>query len=309
MYRKPIFGLLYAVLTALLFAANAAGKEVSLPYQGITLNGNLVLAPGKTLADGVIFITHGTQAHNKLELIEGLQQLFLDQDRSTLAINLSLGVDDRHGLYDCAIPSTYRHADAIDEIGVWVDWLKTQGVRDVVLMGHSRGASQSSWFAAEHDQDVIKSLVLLAPGVSTDDGEVQAYQQRFDTALEPILTKAQTLVEAGQGSTLIQHVPFLFICRDSAVSADSFVSHYGHDPRRDTPYWLPKLKKPTLVLVAAADEVVPNLGERVSPLADGRRIQIEVIDGSGHFFRDLNSEDAVDAAVAFIDSTHKAGAE
>jgi pimeloyl-ACP methyl ester carboxylesterase len=302
MYQKLIRRLSFSVFLALLSAADAAGKEVSLPHQGITLNANLAIAPGKRLSDGVIVITHGTQAHNKLELIEGLQQRFMDQGRSTLAINLSLGLDNRRGLYDCSVPSTYRHADAIDEIGTWVDWLKTQGVKDIVLMGHSRGANQISWFAAEQNQDVVKSLVLLAPGVSTDESEAQAYRKRFDTPLEPVLTKAQALDEAGQGQTLIEHIPFLFICRDTAVTAESLVSHYGHDPRRDTRFWLPKLKTPTLVLIAGADEVAPGSDERFSPLADGKRIQMVIIEGSGHFFRDLNSDDAVDAAIAFFDA-------
>jgi pimeloyl-ACP methyl ester carboxylesterase len=175
-------------------------------------------------------------------------------------------------------------------------------VQDIVLMGHSRGANQISWFAAEQDQDVIKSLVLLAPGVSTDESEAQAYQQRFDRPLEPVLTKAKALDEAGQGQTLIEHVPFLFLCRDTAVTAESIVSHYGHDPRRDTRFWLPKLNTPTPVLIAGADEVAPGSDQRFSPLADGKRIQIVVIEGSGHFFRDLNSDDAVDAAIAFFDA-------
>lgn len=302
MYQKRISRTSILVLLMFLFTGNVAAQAVSLPYQGLTLNAELALAPGKVLSDGVILITHGTQAHNKLELIAGLQERFLEQGLSTLAITLSLGVDNRHGLYDCAIPSTYRHADAIDEIGVWVDWLKSQGARDIVLMGHSRGASQSAWFAAEHDQDAIKALVLLAPGISTDDGEAQAYQQRFDTALQPILAKAQALVDSGQGKTLIEHVPFLFICRDSAVTAQAFVSHYAHDPRRDGPYWIPKARKPTLVVVAGEDEVLPTLEDRVTPMADGKLIQLAVIDGSGHFFRDLNSDDAVDASLAFFDS-------
>lgn len=294
--------LFFLVFLPFLSAADAAGQEVSLPHQGITLNANLAIAPGKRLSDGVIVITHGTQAHNKLELIEGLQQRFLDQGRSTLAINLSLGLDNRHGLYDCSIPSTYLHSDGIDEIGAWVDWLKAQGVQNIVLMGHSRGANQISWFAAEQNQDVIKSLVLLAPGSSTDESEAQAYQKRFDTPLEPVLTKAQALDQSGQGQTLIEHVPFLFICRDTTVTSASLVSHYGHAPRRDTAFWLPKLNTPALVLIAGSDEVAPGIDERLSPLADGKRIQIVVIEGSGHFFRDLNSDDAVDAAMAFFDA-------
>lgn len=50
MCQKPILRLSSFVLTALLFTGNAAGEEVGLPHKGITLNGNLVLAPGNTLS-------------------------------------------------------------------------------------------------------------------------------------------------------------------------------------------------------------------------------------------------------------------
>ena len=82
----------------------------------------------------------------------------------------------------------------------------------------------------------------------------------------------------------------------------SFVSHYGHDPRRDTPYWLDKVRMPTLVILGQADTVIPELGERIAPFVDGERIRVAEIDGAGHFFRDLNLDDAVDEAIGFIES-------
>jgi pimeloyl-ACP methyl ester carboxylesterase len=288
------------LLTAL--PGGAFAEQITLPYRDITLNANLAMAPGKTFTDGVILIIHGTQAHNGLELINGLQERFLDHDRNSLAITLSLGVDDRRGLYDCSIPSTYRHSDAVEEIHTWVAWLDSQGVSDVVLAAHSRGGSQSLWYATEHNQDVIKSLVLLASGLSTTEREVSAYRERFDTELEPLLARAQALVDADKGDTLLEHIPFLFICRDTSVTAEAFDSFYRDDPRRDTPYWLDKIAKPTLILVGENDEVVPELSERVSPFADGKRVQVAVIEGAGHFFRDLNLDDAVDAAIEFIEA-------
>lgn len=293
---------LFCLLLTTLPSGTAFAEEVTLPYQGITLNANLAMAPDKTFANGVVLIIHGTQAHNGLELIQGLQERFLDQDRNSLAITFSLGVDNRRGLYDCSIPSTYRHSDAVQEIDAWVAWLKSQGVRSVVLAAHSRGGSQSLWYATEHDQDVIKSLVLLAPGLSSTEREASAYRERFDSELEPLLAKAQALVDAGKGDTLLEHVPFLFICPDTSVTAEAFVSFYRDDPRRDTPYWLDKIAKPTLILVGENDEVIPELSERVSPFADGKLVQVTVIDGAGHFFRDLNLDDAVDAAIEFIEA-------
>jgi pimeloyl-ACP methyl ester carboxylesterase len=290
------------MLIGTLMAGPSIAEGVKIPYQGLTLNANLSLAPGSALGDGVVLITHGTQAHSGLELVRGLQEGLLDQGRNSLAINLSLGIDDRQGLWDCDVPSRYRHEDAVGEIGAWVDWLESRGAKDLVLMAHSRGGSQSLWYAAEHDSDNIRSLVLLAPGLSTRKREIDTYRQRFDKDLLPILSRAQTLVEEGRGDTLLEDVPFLVICPETSVSASSFVSFYANDTRRDTPYWLNKVTKPTLIITASADTMVPELPDRVRPFVDGARVQLETVEMAGHFFRDLNLDDAIDAAVAFIES-------
>ena len=292
----------FCLLLTILFSVNTFAEEVTLSHQGINLNANLEMASGKTFSDGVILITHGTQAHNGLELIQGLQQRFLQEDRNSLAITLSLGVDNRRGLYDCATPSIYRHSDAIKEIDAWVSWLKSKGVNNIILAAHSRGGSQSLWYATEYRQDEIKSLILLAPGLSTVEKEKSAYRKRFNTELEPLLFKAQGLVEVGKGDTLLKNVPFLFICPDTSVTADSFVSFYTRDSRRDTPYWLDKVNKPVLIVIAENDQVVPELRERVSPFTNNEQIKISVIESAGHFFRDLNLDDAVDASIDFIKS-------
>jgi len=57
---------------------------------------------------------------------------------------------------------------------------------------------------------------------------------------------------------------------------------------------------PVLVVVAGGDEIVRDAARRIAPLADGRRVRMEVIAGADHFFRDLFGEDAADAVHAFL---------
>ena len=87
-------------LLLLLSCQSLFAQEVTTSHHTLTLNAELKLAEGSTLADGVLLITHGTLAHNKMELIATLQDLLTDAGINTLAINLSLGIDNRHGMYD-----------------------------------------------------------------------------------------------------------------------------------------------------------------------------------------------------------------
>lgn len=289
--------LLIAVVLGPLFASAAPAREVTLPYKGLTLNADLELAAGKKPADGVILVTHGMLAHRDMEALVYLRNLLKEKGYSTLAVNLSLGLDNRHGMYDCKVTHRHRQADAADEIGAWVGWLEKQGVKRVTLLGHSNGGAQTAFYAAERDTALVKAVALLAPA-TRDNNDAAAYRKRYRKPLAPLLEKAQALVKAGKGATVLAHADFLY-CPDTTATADAFVSYYGPD-RLDTPMLIRKIKKPTLVVVAGSDEVVVGLDKKVAPLADGKRVQMKVVDGADHFFRDLYADDAVEAIVAFL---------
>jgi pimeloyl-ACP methyl ester carboxylesterase len=298
--HHPVHLTRYACAIALAITAIAAeAREVTLRHNGLTLNANLELAAGKTPAAGVILITHGGLAHRDMEVITYVQNLLVqEKGYSTLAINLSLGVDNRHGMYDCKVTHRHRNDDAADEIGAWVDWLKTQGAQRVALLGHSRGGAQTALYAAEREHALVKAVVLMAPA-TRENTDAAGYQERYQKPLAPVLEQARKLVKAGKVGVVLEHVGLL-TCPDTSATPDSFVSYYGQDPRLDTPSLIPRLRIPTLVLVAGNDEVVVGLAKKVAPLADGKRVQIRVIEGSGHFFRDLYSDDAVDAIDVFL---------
>jgi hypothetical protein len=121
------FHRIFALAAILLWGAPVWAEEVKIPHDGLTLNADLTRASGKTLADGVVLIVHGTLAHNRMETIRNLSDVLVDRGLSTLAINLSLGLDDRHGMYDCKFAHRHRYLDSGREIGAWLNWLKTRG--------------------------------------------------------------------------------------------------------------------------------------------------------------------------------------
>ncbi len=277
-----------------------SAKEVTLPYKGLTLNADLELAAGKKLADGVILVTHGMLAHRDMEALVYLRNLLKERGYNTLAINLSLGLNNRHDMYNCKVTHRHRQADAADEIGAWVDWLKKQGTKRVAVLGHSNGGAQTALYAAKRDNAPIKAAVLMAPA-TRDNNDAATYQKRYQKPLAPVLEKTQKLVKEGKGAMVLEHTDFLY-CPDTSVTADAFVSYYGPD-RLDTPTLIPKIKKPTLVLVAGSDDIVVDLEKKVAPLAAGKRVQMKVINNADHFFRDLYADDAVETVDAFLKGT------
>ena len=158
---RPAVLVLAAALA--LAAPFASAEEVTLKDQDRSLHAELSLADGKTLADGVIVLLHGTLAHNRMEIIQALETAMNERGYNTLAVNLSYNLDPREGMLDCGITHTHRHEDAMRELGLWVNWLQRQGADKLVLMGHSRGGNQVSWYDLEHDGPAIQAVVAVAP--------------------------------------------------------------------------------------------------------------------------------------------------
>jgi len=282
------------------FVTNVQAEELVIPYHGLNLSAELELVAGKHLTDGVVLITHGSLGHRDMETITSQRALLKERGYNTLAINLSLGLDHRLGTYDCKNIHRHRNEDAVGEIGAWVDWLVGKGVNQITLFGHSRGAAQTALYAAQHDDPRVKAVVLLAPPTAENAGE--GYQRRYGTALAPLLEQAEQLVRAGRGETVLEHVNIMY-CRDVSASANSFVSYYRSSPDLDSPGLLPRIKVPTLVIAASEDEVVAGLDKIIPPLlGNNPQVRFKVIQGAGHFFRDLNAEDAADTIDEFLAS-------
>lgn len=297
MKRSMITGLLLAIVS--LYAATLPAKEVTLAFGGHTLDAELKLAEGKGMEAPLVLLTHGTLAHNHMEIIEAFQDQLVEAGYNTLAINLSLGLDKRHGMYECATPHTHTHTEAMGELGAWLGWLKAQGATRIILMGHSRGGNQTAWFAAEHDDPVIEKVVLVAPMTWSKGHEAQDYQRRYGKPLAPTLARARQRVAKGKGEEMLKGVDFIY-CANTSASARAFADYYADEPRFDTPALLTKIRAPVLVIAGGEDTTIPDVAQKVQPLVDGENIRLQVIDGADHFFRDLYGEEAIEAVTHFI---------
>jgi pimeloyl-ACP methyl ester carboxylesterase len=278
----------------------ASAETVTLQHNGLVLTANLVKVDEAWQDKPVLLITHGTLAHGRMEITNALQQVFKDRGFSSLSITLSLGISERSGMYDCAKPHDHQHTDAPQEIGVWRHWLADQGVDEIVLVGHSRGGAQTAWYLADdYDKTSVKGAILVAPGSPLDN--IREYGKRKDASLGALLDTARRMVAAGQGDAMMEKVDFLY-CSEASVTAASFVDYYSDDPRKDTLNLLKTLSVPTLVFYGSEDKVVADLDGKLAAIAEMPNIQLQVIDGADHFFRDLYAEDLADAAVEFLEA-------
>ena len=248
----------------------------------LRLNANLELPPGRTASDGVIVIVHGMLSWYGQETIAALQKNLKQRGVGSLAITLSLGVDDRRGPRSCDVVHDYALAGAKREVGLWLEWLKGQNTRYVDLLGFSRGGAQVA--AISPELPTIRKVVLMAPTFATAVEQAETYKRAFGHDLEPE-------VEAARRAPLQRRTGDFLNCKQALVLNATFLDAYNELP----PRLAARTGHPTLVVVAGKDTVVPDLASKLP--SDVKPV---VIDGADHFFQDLYGEEAADAIAKFL---------
>ncbi|AWM06801.1 alpha/beta hydrolase [Bradyrhizobium symbiodeficiens] len=293
-----------AILLAFAGSGYAAEQELELSVDSRTTLATLRTPATMTPDTPLVVMTHGTLAHKDMEVIQGVAKALEQRGIASLAHTLSLGLDRRKGMYDCAARHDYVVGDAIAEIGAWV--ARAKGLsRLVFAFGHSRGGNQVARYLAAGEAPPVAGAVLLAPVTAKAEVDLRAsYATTYGRPLEPFLELATKAVAAGSGGEWMD-VPGFIYCRNAVVTARALASFYGADAGQDTAALVARVKLPVLVLAATKDSVVPDVADAFASLAgsSGGRVQLDTIEDADHFFRDLFAEDVADRIAEFIKQT------
>ncbi len=288
--------LITLVLTmALSFSATvrpASAEEVIIEHQGLDVVGNLETAPGKSLrSDGVVLLLHDSLSHHRAELMLAMQDILRDLGINSLAVTLSLGLNERRGMFDCAIEQDHRHEDALDEIDSWVRWLKEKGASAITLAGHGRAANQVALYAINRQEKAVRRVIMLAPLMQSYEKAEADYQAQFGKPLRDDLARAEELVANEEGTTLMDGVGFL-LCPSARVTAGAFANYYNANPKFVTTNLVQTMTLPVLVLVPGLDPDAAETTAALQAMGDRKSLSFATIEGADHDFRDLAADEA-----------------
>jgi pimeloyl-ACP methyl ester carboxylesterase len=275
--------LIFAALALVAGPALAAAEPVQIKPSLLKLNGNLELPAGDRLeGENVVVIVHGMLSHYGEETVAALQKNLKARGIATLAINLSLGIDDRRGPRACNVVHDYALAGARREIRLWLEWLTAQHAKTIDIVGFSRGGAQIAAIGPE--LPTVRRMVLMAPAFATAPEQAAAYQRVYGHPLAPEL-------EAARKEPLQKRTVDFLTCKQAPVLGAAFLDAYTEMP----PKLAAKTGHPTLVIVAGKDDMVPDLATKLPS-----EVKPVLIDGASHFFLDLYGEEAADLIVKFL---------
>lgn len=277
--------LLFGMLPAAFMAAavpvplQAQTEAVQITWNGLRLNGNLADTADRSRP--VFLILHGTWAHRDMEIIQDMQALLAESGAASLAVTLSLGLDDRKGFLPCDSPIRALHDQAVEELRAWRNHLLDRGWQEIVLLAHSRGGSQASLYQQRYNDPAVRELDLLAPMVWDQEKVRDDYLEATGADLAQFITRAR------QHPADDLMVPKLLNCESVRTTAEAFLSYYDRLPEKNTPTILAGFDTPTHVYLGTEDPLSRRFESAYrggKPLA---HVMLHSIDGADHFFRDF----------------------
>jgi pimeloyl-ACP methyl ester carboxylesterase len=234
-----------------------------------------------------------------MELMAGLQDGLRDLGLSSLAITLGLGLDKRHGMFDCALEQDHRHEDAVEEIATWVRWLKEKGATAITIAGHGRGANQVALYAINKLDKAVKRIVLISPLMQTEEKAEAEYRARFGVSLRQELAKAEELVAKEAGNQLVD-VPGFLNCKQVQVTAGAFANYYGANEKFKTTNLLQSIKVPVLIAEGDADPDLAEIKAAQTEFAALKTVTLAVVPGADQEFRDLGADELAKKIKEFL---------
>lgn len=296
---RALIAFAIAALSITATAPRCAAEQVSMDYLGLELSANLEVPAGKSLKNEVVLLVHDTLGHDRMELMAALQDGLREQGIGSLAITLGLGMDKRHGMFDCAKEQDHRHEDAIDEIANWVQWLKEKGAASITVAGHGRGANQVALYAINRLDKSVKRVVLMSPLMQTEEKAETEYMARFGQPLRQELAKAEEMVANERGNLFVD-VPGFLTCSKPQVTAATFADYYGANAKFKTTNLLQSIKVPTLIAIGDADPVLSEVKAAEPEFSSLKTVTLTIIPGTDQDFRDMGADELAKKIKEFI---------
>ena len=283
---RPIHHIMKNLITLslILFSTYSFADKVMLN----NLNG--FYATNSSKSKSIAIILHGTRGHQNLEIISSLRESLLNNGIDSLTFNLSYGIKDRvNDFLPCDIEHNHSPYKSINEIRLWYDYVLQKGYKNIYLIGHSRGGLDIMHFYQTLNvgkQIPIKSVFLLAPIFNNWKDTKKQYETKYNINLNKLLGQPDQKLE----------IDFLG-CENITVNSKTFLSYYGPSRRGhgNLQKNLYNTSAKIFIVTASEDNIAADTHKLATSIAKSRKnIELKMIEGADHFFRDLYFDDLMD---------------
>jgi pimeloyl-ACP methyl ester carboxylesterase len=274
-----------AFLLCLLFSALPASVHAAIAqlemHSGIPASAEYL--PGQRDKPAVLLL-HGFLQTRAFPTVATLARGLHDAGYSVLSPTLSLGIPNREKSLACEAVHTHSLNDDVTEITRWVAWLKSQGHRSIVLVGHSFGSMQLLAYLTARPDAAVKAYI----GTSLVEAQVNA------TSRADLIERLERQVRHKQRDLVTQRLSF---CKNYRSTPQALLSYV----RWDQPRTLTALKQApvsTQLIMGDADELLER--DWIKSLDDVQAPMV-IVRGANHFMDGEHEFDLLEHTLKFLE--------
>jgi dienelactone hydrolase len=248
------------------FSASALAEVVEL----VMPNKLMALAEYRKAESGkpTVLLMHGFLQTHEFPTIHRLTEGLASAGYGVLAPTLTLGVTHRKQSMACEAIHTHTMGDGAKEIARWVEWLKANKTKSIVLVGHSFGSVETLAYLSSHRDPQVRKLI----GVSAVEGRL-----KVDGALrDKLIKETRTMVMARDKHLVSQQFSF---CQKYRATPESMLSYLEWTPQRIISEAGRLPISITFIMGSRDDRLGPNWIE----LLQKTKAKVRVIQGANHF--------------------------
>lgn len=285
MPRTNSLGLTGLFLCLWLSSGSAFGAEIN-----VTLaNGLNTLAEYRTGKKDkpAVLVLHGFLQTHRFSTIRLIENELSDAGYSVLSPTLTLNISQRRTSLTCDAIQNHTVEQSIDEIALWVNWLKQQGYKRIILIGHSTGSNRLLSYLHRKPDPAILSLIATAVGPIESWRYPDESRQQLSQARAAIATN-----DAG-----LKQYTLAFCHNTYTAPAKSYLSYR----QWSSTHLLESLKSspvPTTVVLGMSDKwLPPNWGDTI----ENASIPLVRIPEANHYFSGVAEFDFQAAILSLVD--------
>jgi pimeloyl-ACP methyl ester carboxylesterase len=264
--RAPSYPLTISLLFLICSVAQADLIEIKIPPSNIIARAQFMAGEAKKPA---ILLLHGfLQTHNFFT-VSRLASSLAGEGYNVLSPTLSLGIDKRKKSLPCEAIHTHNIQDDGTEIKFWLDWLKSKGYQNVLLIGHSYGSLQLLLYQAKEHNSIVKKIIAT----SLIDIDYVIGRNEYQSQIN----SAKTLLKQNKNS--LGHYK-IGQCNKYMTSPSAFLSYAMWD-KKEIIGLLNKVQTPVYIIMGGKDmRMAKNWPETLKQA----KAKVVTIKGANHFF-------------------------
>ncbi len=237
-----------------------------------------------------VLMLHGFLTTNQFHTVRSMAQAYNEAGYTTLAPTLTLNISQRKQSVKCNAIHTHTLENDVLEVKHWIQWLKDQGVQEIVLLGHSSGSPELMHFLAHNEEPTIK-LAIFTSLFFLSGPELGTLQSEIDHARNAL-----------KNNNMQPHkYSFLFCKNNYFATPESFLSYQ----KLDRAYLLDNLKNlkvPSYTIMGGEDKRYQSVGHKWLDELEQTGTHLIVVEGANHFFSSEYEFDLQDQLIKITDA-------